>query len=460
MTLSPSDFSIETLTLPHEDPLEHQRHMNEWTTAHSTRSPIEQGLIQQAVVALLEKRRIERVRATLRTRRVRTAVVSFDRDEEDYVAQCLQIFYTSCEHAMRCLTRRASGCRWAIAQWERIQNMLLKYKTLHGEYRINMIQLLGHNACLDKLFVSEPAFRTWLDCIVANPNPKQKDIDQILDPMCVPATLQERDEVLWPGDPAASRARLQGIVDGELARLKALEETLRVEYELPARAEAQDMALASVTEEEMPLLRAERMYEQAYGRAVTALLKARKQAAAAPRPTPVATARELDAKLLELGPIVKAPAPAVSEASGRGSGTHGHGGLVLDPFHLPVIELDGRASAEELDDGDEVIALAAADDGAHHPHERAGLDPDPGPDGHDWLGEDGESRGEHLVDLAQVVDQGVLLEDFQDIRQAIGPQRLKPGEVIATKEKVAGEQRNNRPDLPPLRRAVDLDDLG
>ena len=79
-------------------------------------------------------------------------------------------------------------------------------------------------------------------------------------------------------------------MDRELPRLRALEETLRVQYEEPAKAEAQVMALASVTKEEMQLLRAEQIHEQSYQRASTALLKARKQTAAAR----AAAARERD----------------------------------------------------------------------------------------------------------------------------------------------------------------------
>ena len=42
-------------------------------------------------------------------------------------------------------------------------------------------------------------------------------------------------------------------------------------YEDPARAEAEDQALADVTREEMPLPGAERISEQSYVRAVNAL---------------------------------------------------------------------------------------------------------------------------------------------------------------------------------------------
>ena len=143
------------------------------------------------------------------------------------------------------------------------------------------IQLQGQSACLDELFISETAYLTWLDCLGGQPNPKQRDIDLILDRRHIPKAIQDRDIVLWPRDRQACRARLQAIVDRELPRLKALEETLRVQYEEPAKAEARVMALASVTREEMKLLRAEQIHEQSYQRAATALLKARQQSAAA-----------------------------------------------------------------------------------------------------------------------------------------------------------------------------------
>ena len=97
---------------------------------------------------------------------------------------------------------------------------------------------------------------------------------------------------------------------------------LRVQYEEPARAEAQDMALASLAKEEMPLLRAERMYEQSHERSATALMKARKQAAASRR----AAAQQVDESTLRthlMLPLPAAPDPApdaVGSADGESLG--------------------------------------------------------------------------------------------------------------------------------------------
>jgi hypothetical protein len=139
--------------------------------------------------------------------------------------------------------------------------------------------------------------------------------------------MQDRDLKLWPGDPAASRARLRAIVDRELPRLRALEETLRVQYEDPARAEAEEKALAQVTREETALLRAERMHEQSYDRAVNSFIKVRTHSAAEPVPVPVPepkARRELDHSVPIVGLDVRAgPSPAASPCPGscdRGTG--------------------------------------------------------------------------------------------------------------------------------------------
>ena len=294
MTVFSTGFSVEALTLAHEDLAGNQQLYNEWMTAYPCQDPIERGFIEQAFTALIEKRRSGRVRATLRADRVRTAVLFLERRQEDDIARCLSLFNTNCDAALRELTRSAAGCRNAILFWEGLEKKLADDGTWYGMDMYRSIQMQGQSADLDELYLSEVAYMTWLDCLVLKPNPKQEDIDKILDPMAIPKALEDRDVKLWPGNPAESRARLNAIVDRELTRLRALEATLRVEYEEPARAEAKDRALAELAREELPLLRAERMHEQSYERAVAGYRKVRKPSAVAPVPAGAAR-RELDA---------------------------------------------------------------------------------------------------------------------------------------------------------------------
>ena len=76
----------------------------------------------------------------------------------------------------------AAGAAGPSTTGKRFKRSSLTDGTWYGRDRVGAIQLQGVSARLDQLFLSEAAFMTWLDCLVAQPNPKQKDIDKILDP--------------------------------------------------------------------------------------------------------------------------------------------------------------------------------------------------------------------------------------------------------------------------------------
>jgi len=275
MTVPLESFSIETLTLPHEDPREHAQLMQEWTTAFPDPNPVERGWIEQAVRALIELRRLARIQATTRIQKVRTALRDFERAQEDQVAHWLDRFNDHPPSAHVGLLRLAAGCRWAIQTWLELDQKLQTDGTWYGTARHDAIQLQGLSACIDNLYFSEQAFTTWMDSIACQANPKQADIDCVVHRHIIPKAFQERDIQVWPRDVDACRARLRALVDRELTRLRALEQTQRTQFEEPERAEAQVMALASVSRDETQLLRAQRMHEQSYLQASTALLKVR-----------------------------------------------------------------------------------------------------------------------------------------------------------------------------------------
>ena len=92
MTDSPPGFSIPSLALPHEDPGELTRILKEFTDAYPSSDPIIQGLIVQAAMARVEIGRLERIRATVRTEKVRTALLFWEQGNEDQVETYLQQF--------------------------------------------------------------------------------------------------------------------------------------------------------------------------------------------------------------------------------------------------------------------------------------------------------------------------------------------------------------------------------
>ena len=213
-------------------------------TAYPCTGPIERGFLEQAIVAQMEKRRLERVRATLRAERVRAAVLYFDRQQEDDVAGCLCDVQRKLRRRAAYLTRCAAGCRWAIAKWEQLQKMLAADGTWYGADRLAAIQLQGVSACLGELYFpkrpSGPGSTAWW----RSPTPNKKISIRSLIRRACPSCFGIAMSAALAGKPGREPARLQALVDRELPRLRALEETLRVQYEEPARAAAQDMALA------------------------------------------------------------------------------------------------------------------------------------------------------------------------------------------------------------------------
>jgi hypothetical protein len=275
MTLPLESDSRETLTLPTEVPREHAALLQEWTTAFPDPNPVERGWIEQAVRALIALRCLARVQETRRTQGVRLAVLFYERTQEDQVAHWLDHFNIHPPSARVGLLRSAAGCRWAIQAWLKLDSELKAHGTWYGEFRLNAIQLQGLSACVPKLYYSVQAFTTWVDALATQPNPKQKDIDRVVNPQVIPKGLVERGIPVWPRDPDACRARMRALIDTELPRLRALEETLRTQFEDPERAEAQVSALAVLDREDRDLLRAQRMHEQSYLQASTAFLKVR-----------------------------------------------------------------------------------------------------------------------------------------------------------------------------------------
>jgi hypothetical protein len=250
------------------------------------------------------------VRTTLRAEAVRTADRYYEEAEEDAVEGHRRLLDGDPRAAVVGLKRSAAGCRWLIVRWEYLERKLADDGTLYGGDRIEAIQLQGLSAFVDDLYICEDAYMTWLNALAAQPDPKQPDINLVLDRQVMPKSIQDRGGDVWRPDPAASRAALAMIVTRELAFLRARAELLRVKYEEPARAEAQQKALARLAQrkDEVALLRAQRSHEQAYQRASLALLKVRAGLVAA-------GLRHSGRPMVRQDKLIAGPAPIAQPAS-------------------------------------------------------------------------------------------------------------------------------------------------
>jgi hypothetical protein len=228
-------------------------------------------LIAQAIVAFGEIARCKRLLGVLRAERERLADIRLQEKREDEVRYYERMLAEDARTAIVGLKRSAMGVRYLITRWERLERLLAAERTWLGAARIEAIRLQGYSADLNQLWYSEEAYQTWLDCLAAQMHPKQADIDLICAADVVPKEVQDRGGPLWAPDREASQARLKALVERELPALRALEETLRIAYEEPARAAARDMAQARFPRDEADLLNALRSHEGAYRQAVLAL---------------------------------------------------------------------------------------------------------------------------------------------------------------------------------------------
>ena len=107
--------------------------------------------------------------------------------------------------AIEHLPRVAAGVRYLQGRWQHLAEQLNADGTWFGLDRLEAIQMQGFSAYVTDLYFSEPAYMTWLHCLAAQPNPKQRDIDLITNREFIPKHLQDKDVKLWRPDPEESR---------------------------------------------------------------------------------------------------------------------------------------------------------------------------------------------------------------------------------------------------------------
>jgi hypothetical protein len=240
-----------------------------WMRVYGRGSPVESVLIDQAIAAEDDRLECLRLRGVLRADVVRTAELCWEEAQEDAVEGYRRMLDGDPRAAVVGLKRSAAGCRWLIVRWEYLEQKLKADGTWYGCDRIEAIQLQGLSAMVEDLYISEQAYMTWLNALAAQPNPKERDIQLVLDRRVMPKSIQDRDGEIWRPDPALCRAALAAIVARELAFLRVRAGRLQSFYEMPARAEAKEQALARLAcdKKEGALLRAQRGHEQSFQRA-------------------------------------------------------------------------------------------------------------------------------------------------------------------------------------------------
>jgi hypothetical protein len=267
-------LKIEALATADEPPAALRAQLEAAYAAYAPTTPGDVALVEQLVASSLEAQRCRRLQARLRTEKRRTAELRFEQEQEDEVQRHSELTTTR-DAARGCtgLRRTAAGCRWMAATWRRLAAALAADVSWYGSNRHSAIGLQGHSSTVEDLYFSEDAYMTWVHCLAAQHETKPRDIDLILDRRVMPKMFQDRGDVIWPRDKAESRAYLEAIVARELPAIEALEAKLRVEYEEPARAAAQELVEIENSRHEARLLRDLRSHERSVQLAHQALMK-------------------------------------------------------------------------------------------------------------------------------------------------------------------------------------------
>jgi hypothetical protein len=276
---------IEKLALGDERPEDLRARLDDACIAVAPTTPTDVALVEQAAVAQIEIQRLHQIRATLRAEAIRTAELHWEWECENEVMDHIQMFNRDPGAAVVGLRRSSHGLRHLISRWQQLKKSLSEEGTLYGAEKYEAIQMQGLYAGIDQLFLSEEAWKTWMDCLASQPVIKQFDIDTLCAPDIVPKSIQDRDQPLWQPDPEASRSRLRALIDRELADLVALEACFRAEYEEPQRAAARDRALSRFEKDHRHLLQTLRDHERSLGAAHRALAKHRSGGPNKPCPT-------------------------------------------------------------------------------------------------------------------------------------------------------------------------------
>jgi hypothetical protein len=135
-------------------------------------------------------------------------------------------------------------------------------------------------------------------------------------------------------------------------------------------------------------------------------------------------------------------------------------GLFAYLFDLPVLQVDHRAAAQEVNHRHELIPLRPANHLTDHAGQWAGCDSNGCPDRHRVFRGDRQARAQHGVNLLEVACQCLLIDDLDHAHQPVTAQREHPVVDISLHEHIAGEERDNRLDSPSLGRASFFQYLG
>ncbi len=226
----------DALPIPGEDAEAVAARADAWNEYYKPQSPAAQHLVNECARATLQADRVAKFQtASIVWQQKEAREHWIDQRAKDVKAQAARLLKNPAE-ARKQLLATAAGCRWLITRWEMLQKSLQGRALWMNREANEAARMLGG------LSVSENAWLTRLCAAVVGGTRHENARRRLYDPGMQPASLR----FSYTSDrlPGLIQARqcLNEIVAAELASLREREAELRETEELPALAEAAELA--------------------------------------------------------------------------------------------------------------------------------------------------------------------------------------------------------------------------
>jgi hypothetical protein len=180
----------EVVPLPHEDPETVRIRTRLWNDHYLPKSPAAQHLLNECVQATLLADRVHKYHAAALSEQVNNALTDWEKNREETLEYFLGRLPQDPQNACLGLLASSLGCRWVIAQWERLQAILDTTGYWSEDERDEVVRLLGSRSEARYLKDSEHAWTIHLYHIICQPVLSQPALDELCSPQRVPGTLR------------------------------------------------------------------------------------------------------------------------------------------------------------------------------------------------------------------------------------------------------------------------------
>jgi len=220
-------LASEGKVLPVEDERKLKERHAQWSAEMKLKSDMERYQLETAVFATVQHDRCKRHELAEMARRTRVATQNWEKVQKRRIKKCTEGWTTQPAECLEQLEQFARGCKWILAQWEELAEVLETNECWTGEEGCRALRLLGWPPEMYHEFNGEvAAFRTFV--LAANPETECDEVDLFFGVDTSSLELKERQAACRAKLPSIDFAReaLWSTMDAEYERLMPLREAL------------------------------------------------------------------------------------------------------------------------------------------------------------------------------------------------------------------------------------------